>query len=77
MYMTKRTTLEIDEELLERAKAALGCGTMRATIDEALRRAADAAEGEAEERASRQRAYLSHLVTAADPVVLESEDMWR
>jgi hypothetical protein len=33
----KRTTVEIDEELLERGRRALNQPTMRATIEEALR----------------------------------------
>ena len=45
--MVKRTTIELDEELLRRAKRALGGGTTRATVEEALRRAADLAEAEA------------------------------
>jgi Arc/MetJ family transcription regulator len=48
-------TVEIDEELLARAKRALGGGTTQATIEEALRRAAAQAEGELEERAGHQR----------------------
>jgi len=36
--MIKRTTIEIDEELLVRAKRALGEKTARATVEEALRR---------------------------------------
>jgi Arc/MetJ family transcription regulator len=36
--MARRTTLEIDEGLLSRAQAALGAATIRATVEEALRR---------------------------------------
>ena len=36
--MIRRTTVEIDEELLARAKRALGRETTRGTIEEALRR---------------------------------------
>ena len=46
--MIKRTTIEIDEELLVRAKNALGSQTTRATIEEALRRAAEEAENQHE-----------------------------
>ena len=42
--MLKRTTIEIDDELLARAKRALGETTARATVEEALRRVADAIE---------------------------------
>jgi Arc/MetJ family transcription regulator len=75
--MPKRTTIEIDEALLSRAKRALGCATTRATVEEALRRAADQAEDEQAERADRQRRYLAQLSRHADPAVLDSEDMWR
>lgn len=75
--MPKRTTIEIDEALLDRAKRALGCLTTRATVEEALRRAADQAEGESSERAARQRRYLERLSSHVDIEVLASEDMWR
>jgi len=75
--MSKRTTIEIDEELLARAKRALGRPTTRATIEEALRRVAELAERELEERAARQRRYLASLATRGDPEALESERMWK
>jgi len=75
--MPKRTTIEIDEELLARAKRALGCRTTRATVEEALRRAAQSLESEHEERATRQLRYLAALSTRTDVEVLASEEMWR
>lgn len=75
--MIRRTTIEIDERLLARAKKALGAKTARATVEEALRRAADTAEGAREERVAGQRRYLQRLGTQADLKVLGSEDMWR
>jgi Arc/MetJ family transcription regulator len=75
--MIKRTTIEIDEELLARAKRALGSPTTRATVEEALRRAAAQAEDEHEERAARQREYFKLLGTWADLDVLASDEMWR
>jgi Arc/MetJ family transcription regulator len=77
MYMTKRTTIELDEALLERAKRALGAGTTRATVEEALRRAAEHAEGERDRRAADQRRYLTRLNSLADLDVLTSGEMWR
>lgn len=74
--MTKRTTIELDEELLARAKRALGGGTTRATVEEALRRAAEQAEGEREERAAGQMKYLEGLRQLVDLGVLSSEEMW-
>lgn len=75
--MIKRTTIEIDDELLARAKQALGSATTRATVEAALRHAATAAEGERSERAARQRRYLENLTGLADVEVLASEEMWR
>lgn len=75
--MTRRTTIEIDEELLGRAKRALGANTTRATVEEALRRAAMAEEALHAEQAARQRHYLQRLTTRVDLDVLASEAMWR
>lgn len=75
--MIKRTTIELDEQLLIRAKRALGLSTARATIEEALRRAADQAEDEHEQRAARQREYFALLTSLGDMEVLASDEMWR
>lgn len=75
--MTKRTTIEIDEQLLARAKRALGRPTTRATIEEALRRATELAEEERDERTARQREYFALLATLGDVEVLASDEMWR
>ena len=75
--MTKRTTIEIDEQLLERAKRALDCPTTRATVEEALRRAAEQAEDEQKRRAARQLEYLETLGEHVDLDVLASDEMWR
>ena len=75
--MAKRTTVELDERLLSRAKRALGSRTTRATIEEALRRAADDAEEEKHERAESQMRYLRSLAERGDPAVLASDEMWR
>jgi Arc/MetJ family transcription regulator len=75
--MIKRTTIEIDEQLLARAKRALGCPTARATIEEALRRAAEQAEDEHEQRAARLRDYFESLPEHVDIEVLASDEMWR
>lgn len=75
--MVKRTTIELDEELLARAKQALGAKTTRAAVEEALRRAADAAEREQMERAAKQRSYLEQLSGRVEVDVLASEQMWR
>lgn len=75
--MPKRTTIEIDPELLERARQALGKTTARATVEAALRRAADTAEAEQARRAADQRRYLEQLAQHVDVGVLTSEEMWR
>ncbi len=75
--MSRRTTIEIDEALLARAKKALGCRTTRATVEEALRRAADQLDDEAARRATAQSAYLGRLASLADLHVLRSDEMWR
>lgn len=75
--MIKRTTIEIDQDLLARAKRALGAKTARATVEEALRRVEQQAEGSRAERISNQRRYLHQLGAHVDIAVLESEDMWR
>jgi Arc/MetJ family transcription regulator len=75
--MLRRTTIEIDEELLERARRALGGKTTRATVEEALRRAAAAAEDQQADRAARERDYLERLTSRIDVAVLRSEEMWR
>lgn len=73
----KRTTIELDEELVARAKRALGLQTTRETVEEALRRAAAASEQEAAERSRAQVAYLHSLRRHVDLEVLASEEMWR
>jgi Arc/MetJ family transcription regulator len=73
----RRTTIEIDEELLANAKQALGLETTRATVEEALRQATERAEAESTERAERQRALLKRLPQLLDVEVLASNEMWR
>lgn len=76
--MQRRTTIEIDEELLGRAMNALGCTTMRATIEEALRRATGIAESESTRLAAAQRAYFDPpRQPELDIDVLRSDEMWR
>jgi Arc/MetJ family transcription regulator len=73
----KRTTIDIDQELLERARSALGETTTRGTVEEALRRAADNPDPGHERRAANQRRYLEQLANRVDVSVLASEKMWR
>lgn len=75
--MPRRTTIEIDEELLRKAQRALQLPTIRGTVEEALRRAAEDSEREDAERAERQRRLLKAFPTLVDLDVLASERMWR
>jgi Arc/MetJ family transcription regulator len=45
--MAEPITLELDQDLSSRAQQALGTGTIQETVEEALRRAAESAEGPA------------------------------
>ena len=75
--MIKHTPIEIDDDLLNRAKKALGEATARAAVEEALRRAVAGAETELERRVAKQRRYLEQLSLRVDVAVLASEEMWR
>ena len=75
--MIRRTTIEVDQELLAEAKRALGAKTARATVEEALRRVAQAAVSAQEGRVARQRSYLAQLGSRIDAGVLSSGEMWR
>lgn len=73
----RRTTIEIDEDLLVRAKRALRLSTTRATVEQALLQAAERAEDEHAERAQRQRRFFDDLPNYVDMDVLASDEMWR
>ncbi|MGI8426533.1 MAG: type II toxin-antitoxin system VapB family antitoxin [Actinomycetota bacterium] len=75
--MKRRTTIEIEEDLLERARKALGFQTTRGTVEEALRRAADSAEASQAEQLEKQVALLGKLGELVDLDVLKSDEMWR
>jgi Arc/MetJ family transcription regulator len=75
--MIKRTTIEIDQGLLDRAREALGETTTRGTVERALRLVADSTETDRARRAVNQRRYLKQLTKRVDISVLVSEEMWR
>lgn len=75
--MARRTTIELDEDLIARAKRVLGARTTRATVEEALRRVVDEGESADEEMRRRQLEMLEQLPRALDLKVLGSEEMWR
>lgn len=70
--MAKRTTIEIDEELLAKAQAALGTLGLKATVDRALAEAV---------RASLRRRLAERLATADgldfSPEVQKAARSWR
>lgn len=75
--MKKRTTIELDPDLVARAKEALGKTTTRETVEEALRRAAESSEHERRLDRSLQLRYLKRLNRTADVDVMRSDEMWR
>lgn len=75
--MVRRTTIELDPDLVSRAKKALGAKTTRATVEAALRHAVETGEGDRMRRAAEQRTYLQRLSARVDIKVLNSEEMWR
>ena len=77
VHMPKRTTVEIDEKLLAKAKRVLAMKTTRDTIEESLRRVVADEEAQETERASRQSRYLDDLSHLVDTDVLRSDEMWR
>jgi len=72
-----RTTIELDEKLVEQAKLALGTATIKATVEEALRRSVENAEAVNEAAAESQRAFLGSLADLVDLDVLGSDEMWQ
>ena len=77
MCVIRRTTIEIDDELLLRAKRSLGAKTTRAAVEEALRRAAQAGEDERAHLAAKQGEFFRRLRARVDVDVLTSDEMWR
>jgi Arc/MetJ family transcription regulator len=75
--MLRRTTIELDEDLLKHAQERLGCTTMRATVETALRKAVADADADDAARVERQMAHFRNLHKYADLDVLASEEMWR
>ena len=75
--MKRRTTIEIDGDLLARAQRALGSSTTRATVEEALRRVAEGAEAGQAARGAAPRDYLERLSARIDAAVLASDEMWH
>ncbi len=76
MCMTRRTTIELDEGLLARARLALGTTTMRSTVEAALRRCIDEQQAVEDRRRAARADYVARLAERADLDVLASDQMW-
>ena len=75
--MVRRTTIELDQDLLARAKRVLGAATARAAVEEALRRVVAGSDSEELARAEAQRSFFAELPSWADMEVMAGEEMWR
>lgn len=72
----KRTTIELDEDLVRAAQAVTG-ETLRATVERALQQLVAAAAEQAAARLRRIVDHLAHAGTHVDADVLLSEQAWR
>lgn len=72
----KRTTIELDEDLVRAAQAVTG-ETLRATVERALQQLVAAAAEQAAARWRRIVDHLAHAGTHVDADVLLSEQAWR
>ncbi len=75
--MVRRTTVELDEELVGQAKRALQMNTTRGVIEEALRRVVLEAGTELEDRRTRQLRFFAGVSGRLDTELLASDEMWR
>jgi Arc/MetJ family transcription regulator len=75
--MIRRTTIELDEDLVAEARAALGQPTVRATVEEALRRAIQTERSTERERRVNQIEALKRASRFIDDEVLLSGEAWR
>lgn len=77
MYMgVKRTTIELDEDLMRAAQQATG-QTLRATVERALRQLVASTQAETAERRRRVGEYLALGTSGIDIDVLLSDQAWR
>ncbi|GFG71227.1 MULTISPECIES: type II toxin-antitoxin system VapB family antitoxin [Mycolicibacter] len=72
----KRTTIELDEELVRKAQSVTG-STLRSTVESALRRLIAEAQGEADERRRRITEHLASAGKQVDTDALLSDQAWR
>ena len=75
--MIRRTTIELDEDLVAEAREVLGQPTVRATVEEALRRAVQSAKSTDRNRRADQIDALRRAARLIDEDVLLSGEAWR
>lgn len=72
----KRTTIELDEDLVEAAQAITG-ETLRATVERALRQLVARGNESAAARRARIVKHLAHAGNHIDATALLSDEEWR
>jgi Arc/MetJ family transcription regulator len=75
--MIRRTTIELDEDLVAEARAVLGQPTVRATVEEALLRAIQSAKATDRARRAEQIDAMKRAAQLIDEEVLLSGEAWR
>lgn len=75
--MIRRTTIELDEELVSAASVALKQTTIRSTVETALRLAISSTQATDHERRQTQLAAMKRLSKLIDSEVLMSGEAWR
>ena len=75
--MIRRTTIALDEDLVAEARIVLGQPTVRATVEEALRRAVQSAKSTDRNRRAEQIDAMKRAARLIDEDVLLSGEAWR
>ncbi len=75
--MIRRTTIELDEDLVSEARALLDQPTVRATVEEALRRAIRSETMADRNRRTEQIEAMKTASQLFDHDVLASGEAWR
>lgn len=75
--MIRRTTIELDEDLVAEARAVLGQPTVRATVEEALRLAVQSGKSADHHRRAEQIEAMKRAAKLIDQDVLLSGEAWR
>ena len=75
--MIRRTTIELDEDLVAEARVVLGRPTVRATVEEALRRAVQSERSTDRNRRAEQIDAMKRAARLMDDDVLLSGEAWR